>query len=235
MVERRQLGWDGDGVEGGAGGGKEGVGTEAGAGAVGAPLMLEETLVGVEVGVASWIGGARFVRAVLRIGSVGVLRPEAVEDERRVAGALGRVWMGVAELGRPGEVEEVVVEVLRGSGLRVSGLERRRSNARARSRFRRGTGMRITAGEREKKEDGKDGFLLHGGSSISGRWVDRISHTTGFLRKPGYNSCCCKWLLGLASIGQDCDVVLEGAGFFAGRAALVLGYGDGVPPTQFAE
>jgi hypothetical protein len=95
--------------------------------------------------------------------------------------------------------------------------------------------MRITTGEREKKEKGEDGFLLHGGSSISGRWVDRISHITGFLRKQGYNSFCCKWLLGLASIGQDCDVVLEGAGFSARRAALVLGYGDGVPPTQFAE
>ena len=31
------------------------------------------------------------------------------------------------------------------------------------------------------------------------------------------------------------DAVLESAGFSARRAALVLGDGDGVPPTQFAE
>ena len=53
-----------------------------------------------------------------------VLGPEAVEDEGVALGALGGVGVGVAELGRPGEVEEVVVEVLFpvgvGSALRVS-------------------------------------------------------------------------------------------------------------------
>ena len=40
------------------------------------------------------------------------LGPEAVEDEGEVLGALGGVGVGGAELGRPGEIEEVVVEVL---------------------------------------------------------------------------------------------------------------------------
>ena len=44
-----------------------------------------------------------------------------------------------------------------------------------------------------------------------------------------------KWLLGQESKGQEVYVVLEVAGFFAGRAPFVLGYGDRVPPTQFAE
>ena len=36
-------------------------------------------------------------------------------------------------------------------------------------------------------------------------------------------------------MGQEVYVVLEGAGFFAGRAPLVLGHGDRIPSTQFAE
>ncbi len=54
---------------GGAGGGEEGVGGEAGAGAVGAPLVLEETGVGVDVGVLGWVSGAGGVGAVLEVGA----------------------------------------------------------------------------------------------------------------------------------------------------------------------
>ena len=98
-VQLRQRGRNGEGLEGGAGGGEEGVGCEAGAGAVGAPLVLEEAGVGVDVAVLGWVGGSGGVRAVLRIGAVGVLRPEAMEDEGGVAGALGCVGVPVAELG----------------------------------------------------------------------------------------------------------------------------------------
>jgi hypothetical protein len=33
----------------------------------------------------------------------------------------------------------------------------------------------------------------------------------------------------------DLNVVLESAGFSAVHDAFVLGHGDGIPPTQFAE
>jgi len=116
VVELGKCGRDGDGLEGGAGGGEEGVGGEPGAGAVGLPLVLEEAGVGVDVGVLGGVGGAGGVGAVLRVGAVGVLGPEAVEDDGGVAGALDGGGVRVAELGRPGEVEEVVVEVLWADG-----------------------------------------------------------------------------------------------------------------------
>jgi hypothetical protein len=79
------------GLEGGTGGGEEGVGGEAGAGAVGTPLVLEEASVGVDVLVLGGVARAGGGGAVLRVGAVGVLGPEAVEDEGGVAGALGCV------------------------------------------------------------------------------------------------------------------------------------------------
>jgi hypothetical protein len=75
-----------------------------------------------------------------------------VKHERRMAGALGNVGVGVAELGRPGEIQDVVVEVLRRSGPEISGLERGRHDARARVRLRRGFRARSTGGQKEKKE-----------------------------------------------------------------------------------
>jgi hypothetical protein len=100
----------GNGLVGGPGGGEEGIGGEAGASAVGAPLVLEKALVGVDVLVGGGIGGAGGARAVFGIGAVVVLGPEAMKDEGGVRGALGSVGVGVAELRGPGEVEEVVVE-----------------------------------------------------------------------------------------------------------------------------
>jgi hypothetical protein len=90
---------DGDRLEGGASGAEEGVGCEARAGAVGAPFVLEEAGIGVDVGVLRGIGRARSGGAVLRVGAVRVLGPETVEDEGGVARALSGVGMGVAELG----------------------------------------------------------------------------------------------------------------------------------------
>lgn len=66
---------------------------------MGAPLVLEEAGVGVDVGVLRGVGGAGGGGAVLRVGAVGVLGPEAVENEGRVGGALGCVGVRVAELG----------------------------------------------------------------------------------------------------------------------------------------
>ena len=116
LGEQGELGGYGDGMEGGAGGGEEGVGGEAGAGAVGLPLVAEETGVGVDVGELGWVGWAGVGGAVLRPGAGEVLGPEAVEDEGVALGALGGVAVGVTELGGPGEVEEVVVEVLFAGG-----------------------------------------------------------------------------------------------------------------------
>ena len=79
--------------------GEEVVGGEAGAGAVGLPLVAEEAGVGVDVAVLGGVAGAGGVGAVLGVGAVEVLGPEAVEDEGGVLGALGGVGMGVAELG----------------------------------------------------------------------------------------------------------------------------------------
>jgi hypothetical protein len=101
---------DSDGFVSSAGGGEEGIGGETGASAVGAPLVLEEALVGVNVFVCGGIGRTGGAGAVFGISAVVVLGPEAMEDEGGVGGAFGSVGMGVAELGRLGEVEEVVVE-----------------------------------------------------------------------------------------------------------------------------
>ena len=163
LGERGELGGDGDGAEGGAGGGEEGVGCEAGAGAVGLPLVPEEAGVGVDVGELGWVGWAGVVGAVLRPRASEILGPEAVEDEGVALCALGGVAVGVTELGGPGEIEEVVVEVLfagwggkcgasfgcggGGFGLRRWGI---------------GCGG-IAGGEREQNEERGERSLLHGG------------------------------------------------------------------------
>lgn len=89
MIELSERWRDGDRLVGGAGEGEEGVRREAGAGAVGAPLVAEETGVGIDVGVGGGIARTGVGGAVLRIASVGVLRPEAVQYEGGALGALG--------------------------------------------------------------------------------------------------------------------------------------------------
>jgi hypothetical protein len=163
VVELGERRWDGDRFVGGAGEGEESVRGEAGAGAVGAPLVTEETGVGVDVGEGggiawAWVGGA-----VLWISAVGVLRPEAVEDEGWALGTLGCVGVRVAELGGPGEVEEVVVE-----GLVGSGFDRLRScRSGARGRLRRWPRRRVAGSEEKKDEKRGRGFLLHSGEKDS--------------------------------------------------------------------
>ena len=156
-----ESGRDGERLKGGTGGGKESVGGEAGAGSVGAPLVLKEAGVGIDVGELRGIGWAGGVGAVLRVGAVGVLRPETVEDEGWVAGALGGVGMPVAKLGRPGEVEEVVVD-----GLRVAGWECECGAGGVGAR--RGLGRWPwgwgAGGEEEKKDEEGWCDLLHSGS-----------------------------------------------------------------------
>lgn len=84
---------------------------------MGAPLVTEEAGVRVDVAVGGGVARAGVSGTILRVSAVGVLGPEAVEDEGRATGALRCVRVRVAELGRPGEVEEVVVERLVSGGL----------------------------------------------------------------------------------------------------------------------
>ncbi len=112
MVKGGQLSWYDNGVERLSCKVEEGVGGEAGACAVGAPLVPEESGVGIDVGVGGRVAWAGVGGAVLRIAAIGVLGPEAVEYEGGSLSALGCVWVGVTELWRPAEVEEVVVEGL---------------------------------------------------------------------------------------------------------------------------
>ena len=104
MIDLGERGWESDGSEGGASGREVGIRGEAGAGTVSFPLMLEETLIGEDVGVLGWVGGAGSVRAVFRVGAVGVLGPEPVEDEGHMLAALRGIAVGVAEFRGPGEV-----------------------------------------------------------------------------------------------------------------------------------
>ena len=99
-----------DGFVRGAGGGEEHVGGESRTGAVSAPLVLEQALIGVDVFVRAGIGRTGSAGAVFGVGAVVVLRPESVENEGGVGGALGGVAVGLAELGGPGNIEEVIVE-----------------------------------------------------------------------------------------------------------------------------
>jgi len=131
---------------------------------VGAPLVTEEAGVGIYVSVGGGIAWAGVGRTILRIATVRVLGPEAVEDERGASGALGCVGVRVAELGGPGEVEQVVVEGL-GGGCRFDRL--RGCCAGARCRFGRRPGGRIAGGEEKKDEKGRRGFLLHSGRRIA--------------------------------------------------------------------
>lgn len=132
---------------------------------MGLPLVTQEARVGVEIAVGGGVSRAVGVGAMLGEGTRGVLGPETVEDEGEVLGALGGGWMGGAELRRPGEVEEIVVERLGGfwSGNECCG-------ARTWDRLGRRLGVRVTGRQREKKvEEDDNGSLLHDGSSISGR------------------------------------------------------------------
>jgi hypothetical protein len=129
--------------------------------------VLEESGIGIDVRELRGVGWAGCVGTVLRVGAVGVLGPETVKDEGGAAGALSGVGMPVAELGRPGEVEQVVIERLRIAG-------RKRECCRrvwSRRGLRCGSWGRGTRGEDEKKdEDGGCRSLLHGGSKNSRRW-----------------------------------------------------------------
>jgi len=100
------------------------IGFEAAAGAVRGPFMFNQRGGGHDIEEAVWIGGAGRVAAVLGpgIGSV-VLRPEAVNNEAEVFGAFGAAGVGVAEFGRPGEGEEIVIELSRLLGLGGEGEE----------------------------------------------------------------------------------------------------------------
>jgi hypothetical protein len=88
-----------------------------------------------------------------------------VEDEGGVAGALDVGGVRVAVLGRPGDVEEVVVEV--GGGGVGCVLRDGWGGPYGRFGFGCGRGARIAGGERGKKGEEEES-LLHGGRRIAG-------------------------------------------------------------------
>ena len=108
--EADQAARNSNGVQGGTGVGEKGLRWEAGAGAVGGPLVTKQAGVGVEVAEGGGIGRTSCVGAVLGIGTVVVLRPETVEDEAGTGGALRLVGVGGTELRRPGEIEQIEIE-----------------------------------------------------------------------------------------------------------------------------
>jgi hypothetical protein len=75
VVNGGQLGWDGYGMDGLAGRCEEGIRGQAGAGAVGLPLVTEESGVGVEVAKVGGITRAGSVGAALGEWASGVLGP----------------------------------------------------------------------------------------------------------------------------------------------------------------
>ena len=104
------------------------------------------------------VAGAGFGGAVLGVAAVEVLGPEAMEDEAGVLGALCGSGVGVAELRRPGEVEEVVVEVLGGGrerGVRF-GLRRVLDDTRG-MRW----GLRRVTAQSKEQEDGRNRLVVH--------------------------------------------------------------------------
>ena len=127
------------------------------------PLVVKQPGIGTDIVVLRWIGGAGSVGAVLWVSAIVVLGPETVEDEGRVTGALRGSLMGDAELGRPREVEEIVVEGLCG----VAGWDGRCRGAGARSGLGRGLWGWGAAGERKNDEKSRRDFLLHGGRRIA--------------------------------------------------------------------
>ncbi len=98
--------------------GKKLISRQTGAGAVRLPFVLEQRCVRVDVSVLRGTGGAGIVAAILWIGAVVILRPQAMQREGTVLSALGRGGVPVAELWRPRKVEHVKVELAwcRGKG-----------------------------------------------------------------------------------------------------------------------
>ncbi len=160
-------------MEGVAGEGEEGVGGEAGAGAVGLPLVAEEAGVGVDVAEGAGVLRAGEGGAVLGVGAVGVLGPEAVEDEAQVLGALAGGGVGLAELGRPGEVEEVVVEVAGGGFGLLRGVGG-------------GSGCGLRKGERGGGGIGSAGYVDDDGDEDEGEDECGFLHAKGSVRLWGW-------------------------------------------------
>ena len=75
LVELGECRRDCDCLERGTGEGEEGVGREPGAGAVGAPLMMKEARIWVDVAISGGVAWSGVGGAVLRITAVGVLGP----------------------------------------------------------------------------------------------------------------------------------------------------------------
>jgi hypothetical protein len=108
--EVAQFWWDRDGAIGGARGSEEVVCAKPGTGAMSVPFVFEKSRIRVDVLVRGRIDGPRRVRAVLRVCAVLVLRPQTVEYECGVCSTLLGVGVRVAELWRPGQVQQIEIE-----------------------------------------------------------------------------------------------------------------------------
>ena len=157
-AQRGKLRRNCDAVHSLAGQMEEGVGRETGTCAVRMPLVFQQVIVGVDITVLRWIGWAGSAGTVLRIGTIRVLWPESMQRESAVLRALGCAGMAVAELGRPGEIEQIVVE----DGRLPGGGKSARMRTRA-SPF--STGLRsllfAAAKEDEQKSDCRCRCFLH--------------------------------------------------------------------------
>ena len=80
--------------------------------------MFQKAWIGIDIRIHRRIRGAWSIRTVLRIGSIGILGPKAVEDKCGVLRALRRIPVRMAEFRRPGKIQQIVVEVLLAGRLR---------------------------------------------------------------------------------------------------------------------
>jgi hypothetical protein len=80
--------------------------------------MLDKADGGDEVGVGLWVGWAGRVTAIFRVVAGVVLWPKSVYYKAKAVAALCAAAVCGAEFRRPGQIEQVVVEVS-GSGLYV--------------------------------------------------------------------------------------------------------------------
>ncbi len=77
---------------------------------MGRPLMLKQAGVGKDVPERGWVRGSGGIRAMLGVGAVVILWPEAMQNEAEADGALRFARVCGAELRRPGEIEQIEVE-----------------------------------------------------------------------------------------------------------------------------
>jgi hypothetical protein len=123
------------------------------------PLVVQQPGIGIDIAVLRWIGRAGSIGTVLRIGTVVVLRPQAVQDKGGMDGALRRRGVRMAVFRRPRQAQEIKVELSAGMRrLRTIGGRCRRRSAGPWSCG------RLARNQRKKKKRENKAALLHAGS-----------------------------------------------------------------------